>query len=163
MCLARRTSPAAVLLSLLTIVLGSALLIGPLAVPATAASDTATTYAQQAYTTTNIVREDRDRVQLRKNDCLQKFADAQANRLAGSEVLDHQALNPILDVCNLSLVGENLALGFENGRAAVRQGWMKSSGHRANIVKSGYRLMAISARKTDSGRWVVVQLFGRKA
>ena len=95
-------------------------------------------------------------------------ANAQAGLLADQDIVDlepedHQALGPILRKCHLSLAGENLALGYASGRKVVRQGWMRSAPHRANILERRYRLMAIAARKTQSGLWVAVQLFGRKA
>ncbi len=63
--------------------------------------------------------------------------------------------------CRLSTAGENLAYGFPNGRATV-QGWMRSPGHRANILARGYRQMAIAARRGGDGLWYVSQVFGRR-
>ena len=59
--------------------------------------------------------------------------------------------------------GENVASGFKTGKATVNQGWMKSPGHRLNILNPVYRRMGIGARKGDDERWYVCQLFGRKA
>lgn len=153
---AARTLPAALLLSLVT----------PLVVltggSANAATEEQATYAKQAFRATNNVREARDKVRLRDNACLQRFANAHANRLAEQAALVHQDLSPILDDCDLALTGENLALGYSTGKAAVKNGWMHSPGHRANLLERRYRVMAIAARQTDSGHWVAVQLFGRK-
>jgi len=140
------------------------LAVGPLTAPgAAAATEEQRKYAKAAFRTTNAERVEHDKGRLKHNDCLQKYANRQAKLLAGTGDLVHQVLNPILDNCNLSLVGENLAIGYETGRKVVRQGWMKSPLHRANILEPRYRRMAIAARQTDDGQWVAVQLFGRKA
>ena len=39
---------------------------------------------------------------------------------------------------------------------------MRSSGHRANILNKGFRLMGIGARKGANGRWYVAQVFGTR-
>ena len=127
-----------------------------------------TTYSRQAFRTTNHVRVDREKVRTAGNPCLQRFANRQARSLAADDPdhldpKDHQPLGPILKKCELNLVGENLALGFKSGRAAVRAGWMKSPSHRANVLERRYRLMALASRQTESGHWIAVQLFGRKA
>ena len=124
-------------------------------------------YAKQAFRAANAVREDRDRVRTRSNACLQRFANRQANALAATNLpalqhSHHQDLDPVLRRCGLHLAGENLALGFPGGRAAVTA-WMRSPSHRANILERRYRLMAVAARQTDAGAWIAVQLFGRKA
>jgi uncharacterized protein YkwD len=60
-------------------------------------------------------------------------------------------------------VGENVAYGYPNGRSVVNDGWMRSPGHRANILNPDFRLMGIGARKGHDGRWYVAQVLGRKA
>lgn len=154
---ARRTAVLSILMALAT-----PFLVATTTVPADAATEEQATYAKQAFAATNNVREVRDKVRLRHSDCLQKFANAQANLLADLDDLVHQDLGPILDKCKLNLAGENLALGYATGKAAVKDGWMHSPGHKANLLEKRYRLMAIAARQTEKGRWVAVQLFGRK-
>ncbi|ROP33989.1 CAP domain-containing protein [Couchioplanes caeruleus] len=52
------------------------------------------------------------------------------------------------------LTGENIAFG-QATPAAVMQAWMKSAGHRANILKCGYRNIGVGlAFRNDSGRQV---------
>lgn len=131
--------------------------------PPAAARSEASRYGQQAFQATNAERTDRDRVRLRRNSCLQGFANKQARRLARSSntSLPHQPLGPIVRKCRLSTAGENLAYGFTTGRDVV-DAWMGSSGHRANILNGRYRLMAISARRSSEGQWYVAQVFGRR-
>jgi uncharacterized protein YkwD len=45
---------------------------------------------------------------------------------------------------------ENIAMGYGNVEAAVN-GWMNSSGHRANILNPGYSLTGISAYVSPNG------------
>lgn len=60
-----------------------------------------------------------------------------------------------------SSVGENIAAGYGSVRAACR-GWMKSGGHRANILERGWtHIGAGFARGGPYGRYYV-QVFARK-
>lgn len=154
--------PTAVWTLLSALMLSTFLVVGATQSPASAATEAQLKYARSAFRATNDVREDRDKVRVRQSKCLQKFANRQAAKLADLGELVHQSLGPILKECHLNLTGENLALGYATGGKAVKQGWMKSKPHRANLLERRYRVMAIAARKTPLG-WVVVQLFGRKA
>ncbi|MEI5672344.1 MULTISPECIES: CAP domain-containing protein [unclassified Nocardioides] len=141
-----------------------AVLLLALVVPSTAPAAAATAeqrYSNAAFSSTNAQREQRDRAELRKNRCLTRFAVKQAKRMARQREIFHQDLGPILRRCGLSMVGENVAVGYTTGRSVVREGWMKSEGHRANILQPRYRLMGIGARKAG-GSWYVAQVFGRK-
>ncbi len=61
-------------------------------------------------------------------------------------------------------IGENLALGdFENDEKLL-EGWMGSSGHRANILSSQYQEIGVAVLKGEfQGRetWLAVQHFGK--
>jgi uncharacterized protein YkwD len=131
-----------------------------LSTPAVSAPSPESTYAQQAFTATNNNRTSRGIGALRANSCLKQFAKAQAQKMASQERLFHQSLQPILNRCNLSFVGENVAYGYPDGNAVVA-GWMNSSGHRANILNRRFRVMSVAARQAASGAWYVAQVFGR--
>ena len=120
------------------------------------------TYETSVYNNTNIQREKYDRRLLKGARCLDTFAERHARRMANEQRMYHQQLGPIMEACNLSTVGENVAYGYSNGRAAVTA-WMNSSGHRANILNSRYRLIAVGAYQDEDGRWYVAQVFGRSA
>jgi len=47
-------------------------------------------------------------------------------------------------------VGENIAMGYNTSKSVVR-GWMNSSGHRANILNSGYSRIGVAAYKSKDG------------
>lgn len=129
--------------------------------PAAQAASTASAYQRQAFKATNKQRVERDRIKLRHQQCVQRYAVRWARHMAETEELVHQDLDPIMDDCGLNLAGENIAYGFPSGKSVVNQGWMHSEGHRANILKRDYRLMGIGARRDDDGRWWVSQVFGR--
>lgn len=133
-----------------------------LALPATAATP-AQRYESTAHTETNKVRVARDVGALKKSRCLQKWARSWAAKLARDGDLDppHQPYEPVMRDCGLTRYAENVAYGYATGKAVVRQGWMKSAGHRRNILDGRLRLMGIGAKKAH-GRWYVAQVFGTK-
>ena len=57
-------------------------------------------------------------------------------------------------------VAENIAMGQPNSRAVVNA-WMHSSGHRANILGSGYHRIGAAAYRTPSGTIYWCQQFQR--
>lgn len=56
-------------------------------------------------------------------------------------------------------VGENIAGGYDNGRAACR-GWIASPGHRANILDPDYEAIGVGFAGGGSWGTVFVQDFG---
>lgn len=122
----------------------------------------AASYGQAAFTTTNKQRVKHDRVRLARSACLQRFAVRQARRMANQQKMFHQHLGPIQKACGVGWVGENVAMGYPNGWSVVVQGWMRSPGHRANILSRRFRLMGLAARKGANGSWYAAQVFGRR-
>jgi uncharacterized protein YkwD len=118
------------------------------------------TYENSVYANTNAQRANYNRVALKGARCLDIFAERQARTMAQQRRIFHQNLGPILQTCNLSMVGENVAYGYPNGKSAV-SAWMRSSGHRANILKPEFRLIAVGAYQDSRGSWYVAQVFGR--
>jgi uncharacterized protein YkwD len=128
----------------------------------TAQASPSQTYETSVYNNTNLQRAKFDRSKLNGARCLDTFAERQAKRMADEQRMYHQDLGPILKACKLSMVGENVAYGYPNGRSAV-SAWMKSPGHKANILNGTYRLIAVGASQDEDGRWYVAQVFGRSA
>jgi uncharacterized protein YkwD len=120
------------------------------------------TYENSVFDNANAQRNRYDRASLKGSRCLDRFAERQAKRMADQQRMYHQHLGPILEACNLSMVGENVAYGYSNGKAAVTA-WMKSPGHKANILNSKYRLTAVGAYQDEDRRWYVAHVFGRAA
>ncbi|MEK7149532.1 MAG: CAP domain-containing protein [Patescibacteria group bacterium] len=109
---------------------------------------------------------------LKENENLNKAALAKARDMFKNQYFEH--ISPVDGVGPAELakqagydyleVGENLILGnFENDKAVV-EGWMNSSGHRANILNSKYKEIGVAALKgIYQGKevWIAVQEFGR--
>ncbi len=144
----------------LAVVLSAVLVSTGTAQPAEARTP-AERYSQAAFTATNDERVERDRAGLRQDACLQRFATGWARQMARTEQLVHQSLRPIARRCGLSYTGENIAYGYPTGRAVV-SGWMNSPGHKENILRPQFRLMAIGAARDDDGQWWTSQVFGRR-
>jgi uncharacterized protein YkwD len=53
-------------------------------------------------------------------------------------------------VHTMRAVAENIAMGQPHSSDAVRS-WMNSSGHRANILNAGHRLIGVAAFRTEGG------------
>lgn len=136
---------------------------GPVLVADPAAASPAGDYRSSAFKATNAQRAKHDRVTLGGHDCLQKYALRQARRMARAERIWHQNLDQVLRDCRMNFVGENVAAGFPTGRSVVVDGWMKSEGHRDNILQREFRLMGLAARRGDDGRWYAAQVFGRRS
>ena len=139
-----------------------AVLVASPAAPAQART-AESTYQSAITVTTNQARLARDRVKLRGDACVQRFAVRQAKRMAAQERMFHQDLGPILKDCGLSRVGENVAYGYLTGVDVVLRGWMRSEGHRANILDRRFRLLGSGARRSEDGTWYAAQVFGRRA
>lgn len=57
-----------------------------------------------------------------------------------------------------SSVGENIAYGYTTP-SNVMEGWMSSSGHRANIMNAGYKKIGVGFWQDECGRQYWVQIF----
>ncbi|SDR89495.1 CAP domain-containing protein [Microlunatus soli] len=119
-------------------------------------------YEKSAARHTNAERTSRGLVKLRWSACLDRYAEAQAKRMAQRQSLQHQRLRPILSQCGLRSTGENIAVGYRSGKAVTRA-WMASPDHRENILRKEYRNYGLGAHKDSHGRWWVSHVFGRKA
>jgi uncharacterized protein YkwD len=58
--------------------------------------------------------------------------------------------------------GENIAYGYATPEA-VMQGWLNSSGHRANIENASYRSIGVGAASSSTGRVYWAQAFSTQA
>lgn len=54
--------------------------------------------------------------------------------------------------------GENIAYGYSNAEAAMT-GWMNSSGHRANILSTGFKELGVGHASSSTGTQYWVQTF----
>ncbi len=140
----------------------AALSVGALiALPGAASAAASDTYEATVINLTNVHRANHDKVRLRSNTCVDRHAESHARWLANHQTLKHQSMSNVLKKCGLKYVGENIAGGCSTGSSVV-SAWMHSSGHRANILKSSYRLIGVGAAQDGNGDWWVSQVFGTK-
>lgn len=118
-------------------------------------------YQRAILKATNKQRVQHDLVRFKTQKCVQRYAVRQAKRMAAQDRMFHQDLTPILLTCGLRKAGENVAYGYSDGKTLVNRGWMRSPGHRANILDGEFRVMGVGARRSDDGTWYAAQVFGR--
>ena len=80
--------------------------------------------------------------------------------MANQDRMFHQDLGPVMNRCDLTSAGENVAYGYPTGRKVV-QAWMNSPGHRANILEPSFRMLGMAMRRCDDGTPYAAQVFGR--
>lgn len=142
-----------------TVIAAVALTATPPPATVSAQAPAETRYQTKVFKVVNNKRANHDRVKLRKNKCLQRFANRQAQKMAKQRRLSHQSLPRIQRRCGVGYVGENVACC--RGPKATVRAWMHSKGHRANILFRKYRITGVAARR-GGGRWWVAQVFGRR-
>ncbi len=117
-------------------------------------------YRRRVRIAVNHRRVDRGRVKLASDGCLQRRAVWFAQRLADRDAFFHSDMGDALAACDLTLVGESLALGHTKAIDTARA-WMRSPGHRANMLDRRHRLTGVGMARGPSG-WITVQLYGRR-
>lgn len=117
-------------------------------------------YERKIRVHTNKARKNHDRKRLHRRKCVDRFANRWARKMARRQELAHQSLRPILRKCDLSRVGENIAMGYHSGRQVVRA-WMHSPGHRRNILNRRYRQLGVGVSRDENGVAWTSQVFGR--
>lgn len=138
----------------------AALVVIPAAPPAAAMSNK--TFDAKLTKYTNEARKDHDRKVLKFGSCLDRYAQRQANRMADQKRMFHQNLSVVLAKCKARAVAENVAHGFTSPKANVRA-WLKSPGHRRNMLSKTYTRLGIGVAKDEDGHSYTVQVFGRPA
>lgn len=97
---------------------------------------------------------------LKVDICLSNnVAQPWALTMSTTGVLQHRDLAQVFPLCpKFSTAGENIALN-QRGAAAVVAEWMKSPGHRANILNPKYTHIGVGIHKDAQGRTYWVQNF----
>jgi uncharacterized protein YkwD len=111
----------------------------------------------------NIERQNDGKKPLTYMNDLEKGANMRAIEV--KELWSHTRPNGTLfftafEYLRYTKIGENLAAGPETPNEAVT-GWMRSIGHRSNILDETYEQMAMSISEDDEGRLFWVQIFYR--
>ncbi len=87
----------------------------------------------------------------RAQEIAQSFSHTRPNGTSWSTVLDEYNVS-------VTAAGENLAYGYNTPEAVV-EGWMSSTGHRANIMNANFHKIGIGVYKNSQGTVYCTQLF----
>jgi uncharacterized protein YkwD len=160
----------------LTALLVSVLVIGAGTVmtPSTAAAraawegtSTAATseYADRLLKRVNSVRAERGVRKLRLQACTDGFAEEWAETMVRRDLWGHSDLGELMSRCDATYASENLAtwtMGMSPAR--VVKSWMRSSGHRRNLLAKKARRVGVAVRYDDNRqRFYAVMDFTRPA
>lgn len=137
--------------------------------PPTVTTSTAAALADDLLARTNAERRNAGLPALARSLNLMRAAQLQADQMARLHRLDHElpgapypTLASRLDQVAYAMraAGENIGEGYRSTADAL-SGWMKSSGHRANIVSPKYTEIGTAIAAADDGTRYWVQVFGR--
>jgi len=120
-------------------------------------------YDSQVLKLTNQARVRHGLRPLMHGSCIDRKAETWSRTMAARNMFRHQSAWGILRACDRRTAGENIAMsgGRTMTPATVVRMWMKSPGHRANILNKRYRTMGLGAwTSVSSGRMYVAQTFG---
>ena len=124
--------------------------------------------AREVVYLVNLERAQHDLPPLRVNERLIEGAKLQAQQIAATGVLEHFILGAPYPTPSIraevagyawNALGENLALGYADAPSAVAA-WMRSPGHRANILGNGYSETGVVLTSDRQGQLIFVQTFG---
>lgn len=128
---------------------------------------------KQIFVFTNKERQKQGLKPLVWNNTLAEIADYKCKDMVNKNYFAHVSPDKkdvsdlaVMKKYDYSLIGENLAMGDFLSSSDVVDGWMQSPGHRANILKTTYTEIGISAIPTiidGKMSWYAVQTFGKPA
>jgi uncharacterized protein YkwD len=101
----------------------------------------------------NDARRDHGRATLADDAALARAARTHTIAMVAAQRLTHDGWIGYIRAAGYAggALGENIAYGYQSP-ASVVQGWMKSSGHRANILSSSYRHSGVGCVMDSRGR-----------
>lgn len=148
-------------LAVVAVLVPATTLTAPPAEAASGARKVGASFDQQVLHWTNVERKKRGLRALHMRECVKRFAYRHTKRMASRDRLYHQQLRPVMRTCDARRAAENVAWGSSgtSARSLVKR-WMKSSGHRRNILSRQHGRIGIDAwRSTRTGRVYVAQVF----
>lgn len=111
---------------------------------------------------TLLEEHNRERVQrgiepLSMDESLCEYARIHAEKMAEKGLLAHSSMSRLSASAGNGNVGENIAWG-QNSEEEVCGSWMRSPGHRANILSKRYKRVGFGVKKDERGRkyWCAV-------
>jgi uncharacterized protein YkwD len=113
------------------------------------------TTVDQLIAAHNEIREGKNIPALAPNALLTEFAINWAQKMVDTGRLRHSRIRDIMAL-GFRTAGENIAMGQEDADTVIHT-WMRSPGHRRNILSRSYTDIGCGYALTDSGRpyWCV--------
>lgn len=143
---------------MLTLVLALTLALA-LALPAFAAQ-LYSGEAKDVFKLLNSEREEAGLSTLKWDNDLAEAAEVRALEICEKYTADHSRPNgQSFFSVSTKVWGENTAYGYKNAQAAMT-GWMKSKGHKENILRDTFTIGAVACAQANDGTMYWVQLFG---
>lgn len=97
---------------------------------------------------------------LNKNHLLMKYAQKWANKMAAQNKLYHSSMKDIIAL-GFNNVAENIAYG-QSSPESVMKTWLKSPGHRNNIMNSAMTDIGCGMSLSENGRLYWCVCFAKK-
>ena len=118
-------------------------------------------YEARIVSLVNVERAAAGLAPLRVSACADRYAEDWSATMARTSVFQHRpSLRTVLTACRAGAVGENIAAGAVSPDQMVGM-WMRSPGHRANILSSRFTHLGVDAVRTATGRTFGTQQFLR--
>ncbi len=115
---------------------------------------------------TNIERMENNLALLIENQILNNIAKAKAEDMIKYDYFAHvspkqEEISDLAQIFNYDfiIIAENLAYGGFKGDKEIVDAWMKSSGHRENILNPRFKEIGVSVIQKSERIWVAVQVF----
>lgn len=91
------------------------------------------------------------------DDSLCEYAQAHSEKMADRGLLVHSSMSNLAVRAGNGNVGENVAWG-QNSEEEVCDSWMRSPGHKANILSKRFRRVGFGVKEDERGRkyWCAV-------
>jgi uncharacterized protein YkwD len=135
--------------------------------PATSAATTVQDkIAQELFARLNAERQARGLATLRWDPSLANMAADWSRHMASNDDFSHRDLgdaSSLPGISKFSALGENIAWveGYPNEAYQLHIGWMRSDGHRSNMLQPGFDSVGIAVTCSDGRAWAT-QNFGRR-
>lgn len=130
--------------------------------PGKDAGDVETRIERAIFELVNTERRERGIRELKWDDQLAELARGWSQQMAERGRLQHQDGQTMLERSDgFVVVGENIFRATGGAPAStIHVGWMRSDGHRANVLRDGFSRMGVGVLCTDDGQVWATQRFG---
>ncbi len=127
-------------------------------------------YADEVFKLVNKARNEAGREPLERSEYLEEAAQTRAEECASMRSIryngqphtrpDGSRWFTVLGISKNYNYGENAGQGKDTAEAQMKS-WLKSEGHRANILREDYTEIGIGAAVSDEGEVFAIQIFSR--